>query len=90
MKQVTNRPGTGSSSTRWPSSDLDARRKSTRWPTYQALAAGRPGAQVQIWTREGNQPGGHLTRHRQPLDQLAKLRTARHREIRHVSILPGS
>ncbi|EAZ9531660.1 hypothetical protein D6536_19465 [Salmonella enterica] len=63
--------GTGSSSTRWPSSDLDARRKSTRWPTHQAPAAARPGGQVQIWTPEGNQPGGQLTRHRQQLDQVA-------------------
>ncbi|RCJ42826.1 hypothetical protein DM084_30325, partial [Klebsiella pneumoniae] len=67
-----NLPGTGSSSTRWPSSDLDARRKSTRRPTYQAPAAARPGGQVQIWTPEGNQPGGQLTRHRQQLDQVAK------------------
>ncbi|MBL3474554.1 hypothetical protein ELP28_28470 [Klebsiella pneumoniae] len=29
---------------------------STRWPTYQAPAAARPGGQVQIWTPEGNQP----------------------------------
>ncbi|MBL2866719.1 hypothetical protein ELL13_28110 [Klebsiella pneumoniae] len=50
---------------------MDARRKSTRWPTYQAPAAARPGGQVQIWTPEGNQPGGQLTRHRQQLDQVA-------------------
>ncbi|AHE41803.1 hypothetical protein FMK52_28470 [Klebsiella pneumoniae] len=68
---MANSPGIGSSSTRWPSSDLDARRKSTRWPTYQAPAAARPGGQVQIWTPEGNQPGGQLTRHRQQLDQVA-------------------
>ncbi|MBL2652059.1 hypothetical protein FD763_26350, partial [Klebsiella quasipneumoniae] len=43
----------------------------TRWPTYQAPAAARPGGQVQIWTPEGNQPGGQLTRHRQQLDQVA-------------------
>ncbi|RCJ42827.1 hypothetical protein DM084_30320, partial [Klebsiella pneumoniae] len=67
----------GSSSTRWPSSDLDARRKSTRWPTVQASAAARPGGQVQIWTPEGNQPGGQLTRHRQQLDQVAKFRSGR-------------
>ncbi|EHA3615737.1 hypothetical protein JKM53_004829, partial [Escherichia coli] len=48
-----------------------ARRKSTRWPTHQASAAARPGGQVQIWTPEGNRPGGQLTRHRQQLDQVA-------------------
>ncbi|RBZ02143.1 hypothetical protein DM086_30390, partial [Klebsiella pneumoniae] len=68
-----------------PSSDLDARRKSTRWPTYQAPAAARPGGQVQIWTPEGNQPGGQLTRHRQQLDQAAKFRSGRQKEINQVA-----
>ena len=27
--------------------------------------------EVQIWTPEGNRPGGQLTRHRQQLDQVA-------------------
>ncbi|EBY8700072.1 hypothetical protein D6R80_24080 [Salmonella enterica subsp. enterica serovar Kentucky] len=26
--------------------------------------------EVQIWTPEGNRPGGHLTRHRQQLNQV--------------------
>nr|QBC88536.1 hypothetical protein pKP89_002 [Klebsiella pneumoniae] len=68
---MANSPGICNSAARLLSSDLDARRKSTRWPTYQAPAAARPGGQVQIWTPEGNQPGGQLTRHRQQLDQVA-------------------
>nr|WP_202035087.1 hypothetical protein [Pseudomonas aeruginosa] len=73
---MANSPGTGSSSTRWPSSDLDARRKSTRWPTHQAPAAA--------------QPGGQLTRHRQQFDQVAKFRSGRQKEINQVANSPGT
>ncbi|MFM0874638.1 hypothetical protein QU886_27105, partial [Klebsiella pneumoniae] len=76
INQVANSPGTGSSSTRWPSSDLDARRKSTRWPTHQAPAAA--------------QPGGQLTRHRQQFDQVAKFRSGRQKEINQVANSPGT
>ncbi|WP_370957348.1 hypothetical protein, partial [Enterobacter hormaechei] len=76
INQVANSPGTGSSS--------------TRWPTHQAPAAVRPGSQVQIWTPEGNQPGGQLTRHRQQLDQVAKFRSGRQKEINQVANSPGT
>ncbi|MBP4134458.1 hypothetical protein, partial [Gallibacterium anatis] len=39
----------------------------------------------QIWTPEGNQPGGQLTRHRQQLDQVAKFRSGRQKEINQVA-----
>ena len=60
--QVANVPGTGSSS--------------TRWPTYQARATAQPGdrldavRQVPPLLQAAARPGGQRTRHRQQLNQV--------------------